>query len=53
MMPRNTSGMPWLIEIGSLHGSGNLLIRTDGGIKQLDELLEELGVSGGAPIVVE
>jgi len=51
MTPRSAAAMPWVIEIGSLHGGGNLLIRADGGVRELDDLLRELGVPGG-PISV-
>jgi len=34
---------PWVMEISGAHGDGNLIIRTDGTVKSLNELLREIG----------
>ncbi len=39
--PRRWSAQPWVMEVGSMHGRGNLLIRTDGGIRELQDLFED------------
>ncbi len=49
--PRKWPGMPWAIEIGDMHGGGNLLIRSDGGIKGMNQIFEEAGKSS-APVSV-
>jgi len=39
--PHKWPAMPWAIEIGNMHGEGNFVIRADGGIKGMDELIRE------------
>ena len=39
--PLRWPGMPWVLEIGSLHGCGCLLIRADGAVKEMDDLMRE------------
>jgi len=46
MTPNKWPGMPWAMEIGSMHGDGNILIRADGGIRNLNQLLKEMGDGG-------
>ena len=45
--PHRWPTMPWALEIGSMHGGGNLLIRGDGGIREMNELIRE---AQGAPV---
>jgi len=47
LTPRKWAGMPWAIEIGDFHATGNLLIRTDGAIKGMNDLFREAGVGNG------
>lgn len=44
--PYKWPAMPWVLEIGSFHGDGNMMIRGDGGIRELNELLREAGGNG-------
>lgn len=45
--PRKWAAMPWAIEVGNMHGAGSLLIRSDGGVKEMNRILEEAGASNG------
>jgi len=48
--PRKWPAMPWVMEIGSFHGDGNMMIRGDGGIRELNELLREMGDQSTMPL---
>jgi len=45
--PFKWPAMPWVIEIGDMHLCGSLLIRGDGGIKTMNDIFAEAGVSPG------
>ena len=51
--PHKWPGMPWVMEIGNMHACGNLLIRSDGAIKTMDDVLKDAGVTDmGGPVSV-
>ena len=41
--PHKWPGMPWVIEMGNMHHCGNLLIRSDGAIQCMDDVLRDVG----------
>ncbi len=43
LTPRKWASMPWLIEISDVHGGGNLLIRTDGSVRTIQEAMKDAG----------
>ena len=46
LTPHKWPAMPWAMEIGSMHGDGNMIIRADGGLRNLNDLLKEAGGEG-------
>jgi prepilin-type N-terminal cleavage/methylation domain-containing protein len=41
--PHEWAGQPWFIETGNVHGNGNLIIFTDGSIRDLTTVLQGAG----------
>lgn len=42
--PRQLMEQPWVMEIGSVHGGGNLYISADGQLRDVSEMLKSMGL---------